>query len=114
MEKILIERYDDDPEALGCIRPESDAWQLIIDKEGFPHLYIATKVEVEGQRADGMFCLDDLLPDEMQVKDIAEGTFGGELPPEELAEAVKECEEKGRRAPCPAKPLRPKYPPPRA
>lgn len=40
MERISIGRLESHPEALGVIEPESKRWQLVIDKGGFPHLYL--------------------------------------------------------------------------
>ena len=109
MQSISIGRFDDDPQAQGVIRPEDDRWQLVLDKEGYPHLYV--KVQIENDDGEGthpgMFPLDDLLPRELTVKDLMDGgAFGGKLTGEAEAEAyaeyVKDCEE-GRRPPCPRK-----------
>jgi hypothetical protein len=104
MQNITIGRYDNDPEAQGCIKPEDGRWQLVIDKDGYPHLYVESTIEEEGgSKVKGMFLLEDMLPDDMTVKDIMEGAFGGKLSPEEEAEAKLEFE-RSRAAsgiPCP-------------
>ncbi len=104
MENIIIGRYDRDPEAQGVIRPESGRWQLVIDKEGYPHLFVESNLEnQDGTVSKGMFCLEDALPPEMCVKDLMNSTFGGELSPEEEAEAIKEYEASRAKTgiPCP-------------
>ena len=91
MEKILIDRYEDDPEALGCVRAESGRWEVIVDKENVPHLYVETNVEADdGEVIKGMFCVEDMLPKDWTIKDIMLSTFGGKLSPEEEAEAIAE------------------------
>lgn len=104
MEKVLIERYDDDPEALGRVYAESGRWELIIDKENVPHLYVQCNVEADdGEVVKGMLCIDDMLPGDMSLQDIMQSTFGGKLSPEEEAEAAKEWNERHSEAgiPCP-------------
>ncbi len=104
MQNILIGRYDKDPEAQGLIKPEDGQWQLVIDKEGYPHLYVEATIEGEdGSTSKGLFLVEDMLPDGMTVKDIMKSTFGGKLSPEEEVQAQVEFEK--RRAetgiPCP-------------
>ena len=105
MQNIIVGRYDQDPEAQGCIRPEDGAWQLVLDKEGIPHLYVRVKFEAdtEGAPATGLLCLEDLLPDELSIRSVMEGEFGGRLSEEDERAAVAEHE--ARRAsqpiPCP-------------
>ena len=94
MENITIGRYDRDPEAQGLIKPESGRWQLVIDKEGYPHLFVESNIEnKDGTTIKGMFCIEDMLPEGMSVKDIMNSTFGGELTEEAELEAQKEYEE---------------------
>ncbi len=40
MQNIIIGRFESDPEAQGVIRPEDGSWQLVLDKDGIPHLYV--------------------------------------------------------------------------
>jgi hypothetical protein len=104
MEDIIVGRYDRDPEAQGVIRPKSGRWQLVIDKEGYPHLFVESNLEnKDGTTSKGMICLEDLLPPEMCVKDLMNSSFGGELSPEEELEAQKEFEASRRATgiPCP-------------
>jgi hypothetical protein len=95
MQNITIGRFESDPEAQGVIRPEDDSWQLVIDKEGYPHLYVQSNIEEEegGPTVKGLFCLEDALPRGMSVKEIMLSTFGGKLSPEEEELAQKEYEE---------------------
>lgn len=105
MQSITIGRYDSDPEAQGVIKPEDGRWQLVIDKDGFPHLYVEVDVEDDdGQVVKGMFNIDDMLHGFTTVREIMEGgTFGGKLSPEDEAEAFAEFQErKAKHAiPCP-------------
>jgi hypothetical protein len=91
VEDICIGRYDRDPQAQGVVRPKSGKWQLVIDNEGYPHLFVESNLEGDnGEITKGMFCLEDLLPEDMKIKDIMNSTFGGKLSPEEEEEALKE------------------------
>jgi hypothetical protein len=84
MYNITIGRLADDPEAQGVIRPADDSWQLVIDKEGIPHLWVRTK-SAEG---DGMIAVDLFLVEDVTVKALMLSEFGGELTdPAEIAEA---------------------------
>ncbi len=102
---ISVSRYEEDPQAQGVIKPGHDRWQLVIDKDGYPHLYVQVNVEDDdGQPAKGLLCLDDMLPEGMSIADLMDGgVFGGKLTPEEekaaQAEYVKSRE--GGRIPCP-------------
>lgn len=87
MQNIIIGRYDADPEAQGVIKPEDGSWQLVIDKEGYPHLYV--RVPIEGQ-GEGLFCLEDMLPEKLTTKDLMLGAFTGVLSGTEAEEANQE------------------------
>lgn len=104
MEKVLIERYEDDPEALGRVYAESGRWELIIDRENVPHLYVQTNVELDdGEVINGMFCIEDMLPEDFSIQDIMQSTFGGKCSPEDEAAAVAEWNERHTASgiPCP-------------
>jgi len=63
----------------------------VIDKDGYPHLYIRVALEHEpGEPAEGMLCLEDLLPADGRIRDLMAGSFGGKLTPEEEAAAHAE------------------------
>jgi hypothetical protein len=62
----------------GVVEPVDGSWRLFLDKEGFPHLVVRTKVEVDGAIVDGFINLDAVLPEGSTVKDIMLSTFGGE------------------------------------
>ncbi len=84
MYDIKIGRFTEDPEAQGVIRPEDGAWQLVIDKDGFPHLYVRVKLDPEpGEPDDGMLCIEDMLPADSKIRDLMTGSFGGKLSPED-------------------------------
>lgn len=104
MEDITVGLYDRDPQAQGCIRPKSGKWQLVIDNEGYPHLFVESNIEGDnGENIKGMFCIEDMLPGDMKIKDIMNSTFGGELSPEGQEKAPLEYLE-GRKVsgiPCP-------------
>lgn len=87
MQNITIGRFDQDPEAQGCIRPEDGRWQLVIDRDGYPHLYVQVRIE-DGQ---GLFLLEDMLPKGLNVRELMDGgCFEGKLSPEEEALAAEE------------------------
>lgn len=105
MENITIGRYDRDPEAQGVIRPESGRWQLVIDNEGYPHLFVEATIEDDdGTKTKGLFCIEDMMLEGLCIKDLMDGgTFGGKLTPEEEEEAAREYEasRKTTGIPCP-------------
>ena len=99
MDDIHIKRYTDDPQVRGCIEPESGAWQLLVDRDGTPHLLIRCMVEDDqGGTVPGWMAIDDLLPDGLLIGDMMKSVFGGKLSPEEEAELEATFES---RAPCP-------------
>jgi hypothetical protein len=102
MYNISIGRLTEDPTAQGVIRPEDGSWQLVIDKEGYPHLYVRVKCD-EGHT--GMLCIEDMMigEGEVTIPDLMQSTFGGDLTGEEEAEAFKEHMERIARTkrPCP-------------
>lgn len=88
---IRVKRFKDDPGTQGMIAPESGKWQLVIDNEGYPHLFVESNIEGDnGETIKGMFCIEDMLPEDMKVKDIMNSTFGGKLSPEDEEEAKQE------------------------
>ena len=103
LQNLTIGRYENDPEAQGCIRPEDGRWQLVIDCDGYPHLYVEVHADPEepgGPPLKGLMALDDLLIPDVTVRDLMDGgSFGGRLTPEQEAEAVREYE--ASRAACP-------------
>ena len=105
MYNITIGRFDADPEAQGVVRPADDSWQLVIDKDGFPHLYVRVAFDpnAPGEPSTGIFCVEDLMPKDMKIRDLMEGSFGGKLSPEEEAAAVGEIavERAAHHIPCP-------------
>ena len=105
MQNITIGRYDADPEAQGVIQPEDGRWQLVIDKDGYPHLYVEVKVgEEDGRPQKGMLALEDMLIEKLTVRDLMDGgEFGGALSPEEEEEAHQEFlrDREVRPIPCP-------------
>lgn len=106
LQDIKISRFEEDPQAQGVIRPEDGRWQLVIDKDGYPHLYVQVTIDQDedGHVIKGMFCLDDMLPKDLGVRDLMDGgSFGGRLAPEEEEAAFQEyLEDRERRQiPCP-------------
>jgi hypothetical protein len=102
---IAITRYEEDPQAQGVVRPDTDRWQLVIDKDGYPHLYVQVNVEDDdGKAVKGLLCLDDMLPDGLSIKGLMdEGSFGGKLSVEDETAAVAEyqSDRQIRGIPCP-------------
>lgn len=107
MQEITIGRFDDDPKAQGVIRPKDDSWQLVIDAEGYPHLYIRCPLEQEhpDDPASGFLCVEDMFHPEMgiDIPTLMKSSFGGKPTPEEEDAAhaeYLEMMEKTKR-PCP-------------
>jgi hypothetical protein len=106
VQNIHIKRFAKDPTAQGCIEPEDRSWQLVIDAEGFPHLYVrVTFTEEDGRLQHGLLALDDMLPEKVTIKGLmTEIDNSGPLSPEEAdaayAEYVAACAA-GTRPPCP-------------
>jgi hypothetical protein len=107
MQNIIIGRYDADPEAQGVIKPEDGSWQLVLDKEGIPHLYVRChldETELEpGEAKDGLLCIEDVLPPDITIRDLMKSKFGGKLSPDEEKEAVAEwsARKEANGIPCP-------------
>lgn len=104
MQEITIGRFERDPQAQGVIRPKDDSWQLVIDKDGFPHLYVRVKIDDKG--GTGMLCLEDMLDGSgggFTIREIMTSTFDENVSVAEEAEAVKEYQESKARhgIPCP-------------
>jgi hypothetical protein len=93
MYSIKVGRFEEDPEAQGVIRPEDESWQLVIDKEGYPHLYIKVQFEpelIEGEeKGEGLFCIEDMLPEGVTIPDLMKSKFGGKLSPDEEKKAFE-------------------------
>jgi hypothetical protein len=88
MYNITVGRLAEHPEAQGVIKPADDSWQLVIDKGGFPHLWVRVKTE-DGKT--GYVPTEMFMQDGMGIKDIMLSTFGGEvLEGPELEEAEKD------------------------
>lgn len=106
MNHICIGRFDNDPEAQDCIRSEDGSWQLVIDKDGYPHLYVRAKLAQEkpDDPTEGLVNIDDMLAEGLNsIRDIMESSFGGRLSPEEETAAHAEFLERkaAHGIPCP-------------
>lgn len=105
MYDIKIGRLDSDPEAQGVIRPSDGSWQLVIDKNGYPHLYVRVNFEpdiAEGGATNGLLCVEDMMPKGVTIPDLMQGSFFGKPPPEEEEKAWAEMEERAKLGvPCP-------------
>jgi hypothetical protein len=106
MQNLYIGRFADDPQAQGVVKPDDGRWQLVIDREGYPHLYVQVNTtDDDGKPTKGLLALEDMLPDKLTVRDLMDGgEFGGRLPPEEEAEAYAAFQAEERRIPCPKLP----------
>jgi hypothetical protein len=91
MYNIAVERLPEDPEAQGVIRAQDGSWQLVIDKEGIPHLWVRAKHE-DGR--PGMVCVEHFMQEGMNIEALMKSEFGGELSPEDQVEAEKEWSER--------------------
>lgn len=105
MQNITIGRFEQDPQAQGVIRPEDGRWQLVLDHEGYPHLYVQINVQDDdGKLSKGMLAVDDLLPKPMTIRDLMDGgEFGGKLPEAEEEAAYQEflADREANPIPCP-------------
>jgi len=101
MQNITIGRCESDPTAQGVIRPADDSWQLVLDKDGYPVLYV--RVKLGGEEGTGMLCIDDMLPPDVSTRDLMQGEFCEPVSAEDEAAAhaehVARVERDGR--PCP-------------
>lgn len=99
MDDIHIQRYTNDSQVKGCIRPDSGAWQLLVDHDGTPHLLLRCQVEDDaGKVVPGWMALDDLLPEGLLIRDMMKSVFGGVPSEAELADLESSFQS---RAPCP-------------
>lgn len=87
MQNLMIGRYDADPEAQGVVKPEDGSWQLVLDKDGYPHLYLRVNI---GKGETGMLCLEDMLDSKLSVRELMEGEFSEEPPEDQQEEAHAE------------------------
>lgn len=106
MYNIAVQRLPEDPECQGVVRAQDGSWQVVIDKDGFPHLWIRVKGEPgkDGKPVSGLIPLDMFFADGVSVKDLMLSEFGGEITDEsELAQANAEWLEIKERLgiPCP-------------
>ncbi len=101
---IRIKRYSDDQSQM-TIAPDDGRWQLVVDKEGIPYLYVRVKGEPnsQGQGAEGLLCVDDMLPVGCKTKDLMLSEFGPPLEGEEEDAAYAEymAEREENPIPCP-------------
>lgn len=105
MQNITIGRYDKDPEAQGVIEPADKSWQLVLDKDGFPHLYIRCQIEDigDGKPGCGMICVEHFMQPETSIRDLMQSVFSGKLTPDEEKAAAVEFVDYNERhgIPCP-------------
>lgn len=89
----------------GVVQPASGRWQLVVDREGYPHLYVQVNIEGDdGQLFKGLLCLDDMLPEGLSMKDLMDGgSFGGKVTLAEEQDAARAYEKNraDRGIPCP-------------
>ena len=74
MYNVTVGRFAEDPDAQGVVRADDGSWQVVIDRDGYPHLYVRVKAEgedVPDGKAEGLMCIEDLLPDDMSIRSIA-------------------------------------------
>ncbi len=73
MQNITIGRFETDDTAQGAITPGDKSWQLVIDKDGYPHLYVRTSFDHEEQRVAGLVLVEDWLPEGVTIRSLMEG-----------------------------------------
>ena len=103
MQNITIGRFEADDTAQGAITPGDKSWQLVIDKDGFPHLYVRAPLTIDGEKTSGMVLLDEFLQDGVTVRELMESEFGEPIPEDQLDAAYAECMERrgALGVPCP-------------
>lgn len=83
---ITVGRLGPDADAQGVIKPSDGSWQLVIDKDGVPHLWLSTLVEDDdGRTVTGMVPLDLFLAEGATVANIMGSVFRGAPSAEEAA-----------------------------
>ena len=102
---IRVRRYPQDPEAQGVIEPADKTWQLVIDKEGYPVLYVTSPTkDDQGNAIRAYVAIDDFLEAGLKTKDIMKSeAIAAEMTPEEEAAALAqyEAEREAYPIPCP-------------
>lgn len=93
MQPITIGRFEGDETAQGVIRPKDDSWQLVIDAQGYPRLYVRVKLEqtTPTDPATGMVSVEEFFNPELEltIPVLMQSTFGGELTEAEQNEAYQ-------------------------
>lgn len=95
MKNIAVRRFVDHPAGhQGAVVPEDGRWQLVLDKEGVPHLFLRVFVE---PGVPGWLLVDDLLPchqetgEALRIADLIDGEAGEPISdPAELEAAYEE------------------------
>ena len=101
MDDIQIRRFRNDERGYqGCIEPASGKWQLCLDKEGLPHLFLRVWMD-EAKTESGWLCVDDLLPDELEPAGMIDGIAGPPASDEEASAIHTERAAKGYKNRCP-------------
>jgi hypothetical protein len=94
MQNITIGRFEADDTAQGAVTPGDKSWQLVIDKDGYPHLYVRTPLTLNGEKTSGMVLLDEFLPEGVTVRSLMQNEYGEPIPEDQLDEAYAECMER--------------------
>ena len=92
VKNIEIVRYTDHPEGhQGVVEPTDKAWQLVIDKDGLPHFFVAGTYD-GGKVA--MMDIDTLLPGDLTIASFVGADYSGDVDDETIAECEAELAQK--------------------
>ena len=96
MSNVKIKRFTNHPRNYqGAIRIEDGRWQLVIDENSNPNLFL--RVYVDGE--PGWVHVDDLLPDGVTCAAVIDSHAEDVVPPDDVAAALAD------RAPSPVCPV---------
>jgi hypothetical protein len=97
---IRIRRFSDHPHRWqGAIEPEDRRWQLCVDEEGVPHLFLRIFAEVDGERRAGLVDYEQFV--EVKIADLLDGEAGpeGEVSEEDAHAEWERLQAEGYRCP---------------
>lgn len=83
---IRIRRFSDHPHRWeGAIEPADGRWQVCIDEQGIPHLFVRVFAVVDGERRAGLVDFEQFC--DVKIADVLDGDAGDEAVPEDEAAA---------------------------
>ena len=84
MNNTIIGRFEAD-DAQGVVKAEDGSWQVVVDTEGFPHLWVRVPLP-DVEAGEGLLCIDHCLDEGVTIKGLMSGAEPSKpLTPEEQA-----------------------------